>query len=403
MIRALSVTELISWGVLYYAFTVFIRPMQRSLHWSLGELTGAFSIGLLGSALASLVLTPWIDRRGTRGVMTLGSLAAGFLVLAWARVHSVLAFYFIWAGMGAAMAAVLYDPAFAAIATWFTKDRGRALAMLTLVAGFASILFVPLSQWLVTTEGWRAALTWLGGLLLVVTVPVHAWWLRRRPEDLGLSVDGRDRPSEPRTPSAPLQWRETLADTSFRWLTAGFALNMFVGTAVFVHLVPYLIREGDPPAAAAQAVAWVGIASLPGRFVLTRLGDRISRYTLTALIFVLQAVALAILLGMPGASSPFVFAIVFGTGFGAITPSRAALVADRYGADTYARINSAMNVFLNGARAAAPIGVAVVAASPFGYPMAIALLLLALVLAAFAVWRAGSTSPTGLLPRRPVP
>jgi hypothetical protein len=66
-------------------------------------------------------------------------------VLAWAGVDSLAGYYLIWAGIGLAMAALLYEPAFATITNWFTDQRDRALLALTVVAGFASTILILLT------------------------------------------------------------------------------------------------------------------------------------------------------------------------------------------------------------------------------------------------------------------
>ena len=103
MVAALAVTETVSWGVLYYAFSVFLVPMRSSLGWSDATLTGAYSLGLLVSGFAAPFVGRWIDRRGPRWLMTAGSLLGVALVLAWSQVGSVVVWYLIWAGMGLAM------------------------------------------------------------------------------------------------------------------------------------------------------------------------------------------------------------------------------------------------------------------------------------------------------------
>jgi MFS family permease len=90
-------------------------------------------VGLLASALAAVPLGHYIDRHGARGVMTVGSCAASLLVVAWARVETLPAFYVIWIGLGSAMAAVLYEPAFAVLVRWFVRGRAQALSILTSV------------------------------------------------------------------------------------------------------------------------------------------------------------------------------------------------------------------------------------------------------------------------------
>src|SRR5439155_26619820 len=131
LLVALAVAETTSWGVLYYAFTVFLKPMQAEFGWSKTETTGAFSLCLAISGLAGVPAGRWLDRHGPRLLMTAGSIAAALLVLAWAAVQNLAMLYLVWAGIGVTMAAVLYEPAFVVVATWFRQRRGRALTVLT--------------------------------------------------------------------------------------------------------------------------------------------------------------------------------------------------------------------------------------------------------------------------------
>ncbi|MBM3221709.1 MAG: MFS transporter [Candidatus Rokubacteria bacterium] len=80
--------------------------------------------------------------------MTAGSIGAVLLMLAWSRVETLTHLYIVWALMGLAMATTLYEPAFAAIIGWFSKNRDRALLTLTLAAGLASTIFVPIETWI---------------------------------------------------------------------------------------------------------------------------------------------------------------------------------------------------------------------------------------------------------------
>lgn len=389
MLFAVSFTEMTSWGVLYYAFTVFLKPMQSSLGWSTAELTGAFSLALLCSAGAALLIGHLVDRYGTRWLMACGSCAASLLVLAWAVVSNLTLFYLIWVGIGIAMAAVLYDPAFALVATWFRTMRARALTILTFIAGFASVIFVPLAQWLVQMQGWRMALVSLAVLLALITIPLHALLLRRRPEDLGLVPDG-DKPLAS-TPLASVvdeqsvSTRTALRGDAFWWIAAAFALTMLTSGAMIVHLVPYLINRGYSAGFAASMVGLVGIMALPGRLVFTPLGERFSRRLIIALLFASQAIALVVLLVVPGLIGVFGFVALFGMGFGAIIPARAALVADHYGSTHYARINSILGLFITGARAIAPVGAGILYDVLGTYPPVFWLLAGASLLAAGAI------------------
>lgn len=359
LVLTLSLTETTSWGILYYAFTVFLTPMQEELGWSRAAMTGAFSLALLISGVSGVPIGRWLDRHGPRILMTIGSCAATLLVLAWAAVDSLTMFYLIWAGIGVTLAAVLYEPAFFVVATWFVRQRGRALTVLTFIAGFASVIYVPLAGWLVQRQGWRGALATLAGMLAVGTIPLHALVLRRRPEDLGLIPDGANSPTSENTVEAAaghgVPIGEALRDAAFWWLSVAFFLSQLATAAVAVHLVPYLIDIGYGAGFAAMATGLIGAMALPGRLIFTPLGDRLPRQQVTACLFLVQTLALLVLLLVYSMAGVYAFVVLFGIGFGAMTPARAALVADLYGPAHYGKINGVLALFVTGSRALAPV------------------------------------------------
>jgi len=439
IVAALSVTETISYGILAYAFTVFVAPMQAELGWSLATVTGALSLSLLVSGIASLPVGRWLDVHGPRLSMSVGSLAAALLLLAWSYVETLFAYYLVWAGLGIAQAAVLYDPAFAAVAVWFRRRRGLALTVLTFVAGFASVIFIPLAGQLLEAHGWRVAVRWLAAILAVGTIPLHALVLRRRPADLGLQPDGAQvRPgtgvagaasanpsptparraapgsvaasaapqtvesglgpetiapgAAPDTPDEPsLTAREAFATPAFLWLTVAFGLSNFVISALAVHIVPLLLAAGREPAQAAFIGGAVGLMALPGRLIFTPLGDVVPRFVIAALLFTTQAAGVTMLLLGTGDALLWAFVIVYGLGFGAITPARAALVADTFGPMHFGRINARMAMVQAGARAAAPVAVGALVTLTQGYAASLVVMVTMAMLAAVSVLFAGRT------------
>src|SRR5215208_1710983 len=229
--------------------------MQEELGWSRTAVTGAYSLGLLVSALAAPLAGRWLDRHGPRGIMTLGSMAGAVLLLGWAAVEDLLVFYLVWVGIGVAMAATLYEPAFAVLAKWFERSRARALLLVTLVGGLASTIFLPLSAWLIEAQGWRGALFALAAILALLTILPHALVLRRRPEDLGLLPDGIEPPNsaqevtaraphEPRDEPESVPLGAALRGQAFWLLAAAVFLGTLSQAAVYVHLIPYLSERG---------------------------------------------------------------------------------------------------------------------------------------------------------------
>ncbi len=374
LIVTLGLTETISWGVLYYAFTVYLAPMEAELGWSRGDMTGAFSLAVLLSGLAAIPVGRWLDHHGPRLLMTLGSIIATLLVLAWSQTASLPMLYLIWAAIGLTMSATLYDPAFATASRWFDRKRVQALTAITLMAGFASTVFIPLAGWLVQVEGWRRSLITLAIVLAVGTIAPHALLLRRRPEDLGLRPDGAGTPQHRATQQsraatgddrAPEQRRASLdvgqaiRHASFRWLTIAFWLATITTTAVGIHLLPYLQDRGYDVTAAASITGSLGAVQVVARLVLAPFGNRVNPRILAASILALQPLSLVVLLLMRSTLGVVLFVLLFGAQRGLSTLARPALVADLYGAARYASIAGVLQFALSLAQAAAPFGAGV--------------------------------------------
>lgn len=390
IVAALSVTEPVTWGILYYAFSVFIEPTSAELGWSRNQLTAAFSVALLASGIAAVPVGRWLDRHGARWLMTGGSIGAAVLVVAWSRVESYPQFVAVWIGLGVCMAATFYEPAFATITTWFHVYRSRALTVLTFGGGFASVIFIPLAAWLVDRQGWRDALIALAALLAVSTIPLHALVLRRHPEEIGTCADGEcdrhETVSRPGRTRAAVALGPALRSRSFRWLSLAFGLAMFVNVATTVLLIPLLIDRGESARFAAAAAAGIGLLALPGRLIFTPLGDWLPPWAVPGAIFSTQAVALIVLALASTHTGIWLFVVLFGIGFGAITPARASLVADLYGVLAFGSISGVLALIVTFSRAAGPIGGSLIETVTGGDQALLAILSVLSIIAAVSVY-----------------
>ncbi|MGI8486621.1 MAG: MFS transporter, partial [Thermomicrobiales bacterium] len=357
---ALSITETVSWGILYYAFSVFLVPMQQELGWSLATMTGAYSLALLISGVCAPLVGRWLDHHGPRALMTGGSIVGVVCIVAWSRAQTVPGFYLLWAGIGLAMSATLYEPAFATLTRWFDRGRSRAFLVMTITAGFASTIFLPLSGFLVERNGWRNALLILAIILAIFTIPLHALVLRRTPKDMNLEIDGGVFAAAPTKKPRLIQDRNltlktVLGEPSFWWLTGAFVLQSFATVAVSIILIPYLTGRGDDPAFAAAVVGLIGAAQVLSRILATAFGERMSAIALTAFVFGLQAFAIGVLLGWQNHAGIISAILLLGAGRGVVTLMRAQLVGDLYGRTHYGAINGTLALFLTGAGALAPV------------------------------------------------
>jgi MFS family permease len=357
MVWTLAVAQVISWGSLYYAFSLFVVPMQESLGWSRTLLNGALSLGLLSTGAVAFPVGAWIDRHGGRTVMALGSLLGGLLLLAWAQVETPWAFYLIWALIGASLAGVLYEPAFAIITATFGPDARRAITALTLVGGFASTVFMPLTQLLIATIGWRHALLVLGGLNLAVCLPLHALFVPAPCVPPHSSAT----PETQEIASTAPELRAILRGRVFWGLAIWFTAANASASGFVFQFVPLLTTWGIEMTAILTSVALIGPMQVAGRIVLMLFSTRLeTREIGTAVVILLPAAILALLFS---AHTPLwlgLCAALYGAGNGIMTIARGTAVADLIGRMHYGAINGALTMPTMIAKALAPVVTAVV-------------------------------------------
>ncbi len=342
-----GIAQLVSWGTFYYAFTLFLAPMGGELGWGRTGLASVFSIGIAVAGACSPFVGRWIDRAGGRGVMTLGSVAGALLLLAWSRVETYPAFVAIWIGLGAVMSAVLYDPAFAVATATLGGQARRGITVITLIAGFASTVFIPLVHYLIDGLGWRAALQVLALLSLGFCAAVH---LLLVPRTGRRHADGQSQASVPKPVG-----RHFLGRPVFWVLTAAFVANHLVTTALAVHLLPLLQERGYAAGAAVGAVALLGPAQVGARFLIAFTERHIAIAGIGIGATMLLVLAL-VLLALAGGGSGLIYAvtILFGFGNGTLTIVRAVSIADFLGRERFGAIQGAMALPIMAGDAAAP-------------------------------------------------
>jgi MFS family permease len=361
-LAALCVTEFTCWGGLYYSLPVATASITATEGWSAATVTGAFSAGLLLSAVVGVLVGRWLDRAGPRVVMTAGSVLGAVGLVLVAVAHSVAAFLVAWLVVGVAQAAVLYQPAFTAIARWYGDERTRPLTILTLVAGFASTLFAPLITASIAASGWRTTYFLLAAAVAAVTIPAHALLLTppwtKPPRHGGFGP--RSRASS------------AIGGRRFHLLQLGMTLIALGLYAVTLNLIPLLTSRGVSTATAATAFGLVGAGQVVGRLAFAALPAR-SVPSRTTAVGVTATAALALLAVLPGPTIALLAAAVLaGAGRGAYTLVQATAVADRWGTEHLGTVHGAFVAPITAATAIAPAIGVLVATELDSYPAAAA-------------------------------
>jgi len=373
-VAALGVTQIVSWGSVYYAFAVVMDAAGRELGASSPVVVGAYSAALLVSGLVAAPVGRHIDRHGARLAMTAGSVGAALFLAAFSQVTAVWALYAAWIALGAVMGLVLYEPAFAALALVFRADLRKAITVLTLAGGFASTVFWPLTQWLATSLGWREAVLVLAAINLVVCVPLHALFLPASGRPAGAPAGAADDPAGR---------ARLLADRHFRWLAAAFTLNMLAFSAMGLHLLAMLQEQGFSPAKAAWLAALVGPMQVAGRTAEFAFAHRLSASRVGEMALFALPVSILVLAFASGSDAAIVaFAVIYGASNGVMTIVRGTVPAEIWGREGYGGLTGLMATPVLLARAAGPFFAAGVLSVAGGY-RAVALALAAVSLAAY--------------------
>ena len=374
-LMALCIAVTTSWGLLYYSLPVALAPIAADTGWSHTVITGAFSAGLIVSAVAGIRVGRILDAQGPRRVMTTG---AGLGVLALALVAwapSLPLFFLAWLVAGFAQSAVLYPPAFAVITRWYGPRRVGPLTTLTLVAGLASTIFAPLTAWLIDHLGWRTSYLVLAGILAALTVPLHALFLNRTWTDAASAHPASD---------ATTDIRSVTRTPRFITLQITLALATLAFFAVTINLIPLLLERGMGYPTAALALGLVGAGQVIGRIGYTALDRTTTPRARTVAILGAGAAGLWALALVPGpAWLIIVVAILVGAARGCHTLLQTTAVSDRWGTTNFAAINAVFTAPMTAVGALAPVAGPALASVLGGYAamaVVMALVLTAVVL-----------------------
>ena len=327
-VLALGITQIVGYGTLYYAFPILVPGVAQSFGRPEAHLYAVFSLGLLLGGLAAPRAGLLMDRLGAPRLMVAGSCLAALALVVVGTAPS----FPVWAlgilAIELVAVAVLYDAAFAALVTLRGAGARRAITRLTLIAGFASTIFWPLTSLLVAELGWRGTALAYAALNATLGAGLHLVLARIRPAPSHLSGAPAALPDI--TPLPPEMRR-----AAFRAVAVSFALTGAVVMAFGVHMVPILAAAGLGAQAAVVAVL-MGPAQVAIRIVDALLFRRLHPLTVAAISASALPVASAgLLLGLPPLAAGVLFASFLGIGGGLTSIVRGSVPLALFGPSGY--------------------------------------------------------------------
>jgi MFS family permease len=333
-IAALGITQIIGYGTLYYSFSILASDMAAYFAWPTEWIFGALSAALLVGGLAAPWLGSLFDRWGAGRAMTLGSVVAAAALTACAMAPGKIAFVAALIAIEVAANVVQYGAAFALLVQLRPEVAQRSITYLTLIAGFASTIFWPLTTALHEHLSWQNVYLVFAALNLLICMPLHAWLAR------GASA------GEPLEAAVPLRAEGVLAPRSrrlgFALMVAGFALQSLVSSAALVHMVPLLSALGLG-ATAAIVGALFGPSQVLSRLINMLLGrDLQPLHLATIAAALLPGGVLVLILTAPSVPGAMAFAVIFGMGNGLLSIVAGTLPLSLFGSEGYGRLQGKM-------------------------------------------------------------
>ncbi len=342
-----------------FSFSVFFVALLNEFHWSRATTAGALSLFLIVMHFLSPAVGLMIERSGIRKTMVLGlAIASASLVLLTFTASALQFYLFLGVGMAAGCSALSGTGPFVLLSRWFRRRLGLASGLAFSGSAIGYFIFMPLSQYFISTLGWRGAYSALAVIYLVFLLPPILFLMQESPEEMDLEPDGQ---SPRRTPSeevlrAPMKESETSEGWTMREVLATrvfwgiFLSRVFTPMAVLMlltHHVAYVVELGFSPAHVTFLLGMSGLLAAPSMIGFGHLSDRIGRVlavTITFLLFIAAAVMLLFLKDPSQVWLLYLYVVFFGLGFGGRGVIVSAMAADVFGGKRFPVIYGAMNL-----------------------------------------------------------
>ncbi|WP_342361469.1 MFS transporter [Terrarubrum flagellatum] len=383
----LSITLVIAWGSVYYAFGLTAPLIAAELGQSRPFTYAGFSLTLVVAGLASPFIGRAVDRSGGRAIMAAGSLVAALGLTLLGAAKGEAAFFLACAVCGVGMAMTFYDAAFASL-NWLTKGHARQpITLVTLAGGFASTVFWPITQALLQHVGWREVYFIYAALQALLCAPLLFVGLAAKPAAVADAPQGVCA-AEPPALTGSARWQ------AFALLALAVVMQGFVNSGMGIHLLPALASLGAEPSLALFVGSLLGPAQVTGRLLDLAFGRRLLQ-PLALGVVALGAMPLAflMLLGLPvSTASLSAYAVLYGLGNGLMTIARGLIPAALFGRDSYGAMLGLLAAPGLMIQAAAPTALALIVDS-WGVvamlKLCVALAALAFLFMATLAWRFG--------------
>lgn len=354
----------VTYGCGFYAFSLFVTPLQHELGWGRGDVMAGFTIFFLMTGFVAPQAGRLVDRGGARLVMCAGAVITGIGFLLLHSMSTLWQYYLAYAIVGLGMAGTGPIPTSAVVSNWFEKRRGAAVGLMASGVGIGGLVLSPvIGTYLLPTLGWRDSFLVLGILCWAVIIPLGLLVVRTRPEEKGLlpygasagATAGSDLAGQLKT---GMSLKAAMATVTFWLIVATYLICHCAQVGAIQNQVPYFEDVGFPAAISAGALGAVGLCSAFTKFGFGWLCDRTQAKFALAIGIALQVVSIVALMNID-ADSPawmaWLYAVTMGLGIGSWLPTMSMLVSGYFGLSHYGSIFGVVTIAYSVGSAVGPL------------------------------------------------
>jgi predicted MFS family arabinose efflux permease len=346
MVGVAFLVDFIAVGFFFYSFGVFYPAIVADLEGSSLLVAAGISVSNAVSGFIAPFIGRALDRHSLKHVMLLGAVvvSAGFLCLS--RITSYWQYYLVLGSLFAFGLGLMGGMASAKLVTnWFIGKRGTALGVATMGVSLSGLVMPTVATWLVSEVGWRGGFAVYSAGILVIVVPVVAWLVVTRPEDVGQRPDGESLEEQAARQAQPeVYWRarDVLRSRNFWFIALPFAAVFSALSAILIHVVPYAGDLGISGYRAGWVLSISAGAGVLGKLVFGRLIDGWDPRYAVWTSFGMQIVGLLLMMQGEGYTGLVLGAVVFGFGMGGVVPLQGALCGMAFGRLSFGEVMGLM-------------------------------------------------------------
>jgi MFS family permease len=326
---------IISFGI-RYSFGVFFDSLETEFGLSRAATSGIFSVYMILCGISSVIGGWALDRFGPRKVALIMGLFTGLSLILSSQVHSAWLLYFSYSVLLAIGTGALFSVVSTTTTRWFNRKRGMAIGITSSAGAIGEVFMAPLSTVLISHFDWRVSFIILGGMAWIILVPA-ALLMKRDPSDVGLLPDGvkpetaAASRSKTAGPEEGLLLSQAWKVREFWFLTITWFLLSISVNLILTHATPHAVDLGISSIDAALIISLIGVGSIVGRLIDGRLSDKVGRKPPAITGAVLMFCSLIALMFIQNLWLFYVFAVVFGYGWGGLGSQVTLLIGDIFG------------------------------------------------------------------------